>query len=509
MRTADHKRKGYHGIRGMGSDLVEGLTYATKDVKVRALIIMAGGYYVFGMAFLMVFAPLFALDVLGIGEGGFGYLMAVTGVGGVLGALAVAGMNPSRCRGVLIIAIVIGIGLLQIVFAGVDLPRLGRSRLRSRGGLGVRPVVVSAHHQRHAGIQRTGRHARPRHESAEFGPGNGDPGRGHRRIHGGPCRGSARTDHLRRLLYYYGRGHRDNVPRRQTTRLGPRMSQNGYLVIADISGYTAFLSGSELEHAEDSLSALLSLMIEQTRSPLVLSRLEGDAVISYAPKETVLDGQTLVEIIETTYVEFGRARERMVLNTSCTCNACKNIPNLDLKFFVHYGSFLLQDLGTHIELIGNDVNLVHRLTKNTIVEQTVIRAYAAYTEQASEALEIGEFCRTLVQHSESYEEFPGVVVFVQDLNDVWERARTLAPGGIKPEDTLITQSQEFPGTSDRLVGLRQQTRLSNAHLRIRQHERRRPVRRPNRGRIRLPVRTWKQRLSTYDCALGALRQLHD
>lgn len=185
-------------------------------------------------------------------------------------------------------------------------------------------------------------------------------------------------------------------------------------------------------------------MIEQTRSPLVLSRLEGDAVISYAPKETVLDGQTLVEIIETTYVEFRRARERMVLNTSCTCNACKNIPNLDLKFFVHYGSFLLQDLGTHIELIGNDVNLVHRLTKNTIVEQTVIRAYAAYTEQASEALEIGEFCRTLVQHSESYEEFPGVVVFVQDLNDVWERARTLAPGGIKPEDTLITQSQEFP-----------------------------------------------------------------
>ena len=118
MRTADHKRKGYHGIRGMGSDLVEGLTYATKDVKVRALIIMAGGYYVFGMAFLMVFAPLFALDVLGIGEGGFGYLMAVTGVGGVLGALAVAGMNPSRRRGVLIIAIVIGIGLLQIVFAG-------------------------------------------------------------------------------------------------------------------------------------------------------------------------------------------------------------------------------------------------------------------------------------------------------------------------------------------------------------------------------------------------------
>ncbi len=117
MRSDNHKRTGYRGIRGMGSDLVEGLRFATRDAGIKALIIIAAGYYVFGMAFLMVFAPLFATDVLGIGEGGFGYLMAVTGVGGILGALVVAGMNPSRRRGILIVAIVIGIGVLQIVFA--------------------------------------------------------------------------------------------------------------------------------------------------------------------------------------------------------------------------------------------------------------------------------------------------------------------------------------------------------------------------------------------------------
>ena len=43
--------------------------------------------------------------------------------------------------------------------------------------------------------------------------------------------------------------------------------QTGYLVIVDISGYTAFLSQSELEHARDSLNSLLGLLVEYTRRP--------------------------------------------------------------------------------------------------------------------------------------------------------------------------------------------------------------------------------------------------
>ncbi len=118
MKTDDHEGKGYRGVRGMGSDLMEGLRYATSDANVRGLIVIAAGYYVFGMAFLMVFAPLFATDVLGIGEGGFGYLMAVTGVGGILGTLVVAGVNPAQRRGLLVVAVVISVGVLQIAFAG-------------------------------------------------------------------------------------------------------------------------------------------------------------------------------------------------------------------------------------------------------------------------------------------------------------------------------------------------------------------------------------------------------
>ena len=73
--------------------------------------------------------------------------------------------------------------------------------------------------------------------------------------------------------------------------------------------------------------------------------------------------ETLVEIIEDTYVAFRRAMEFMVLNTTCQCNACANINTLDLKFFVHHGSYAIQKLGAHEELIGEDVNTAFRLMK--------------------------------------------------------------------------------------------------------------------------------------------------
>ena len=42
------------------------------------------------------------------------------------------------------------------------------------------------------------------------------------------------------------------------------MAEQGYLAITDITGYTAYLNESELEHAQDSLSTLLNLLIDQT-----------------------------------------------------------------------------------------------------------------------------------------------------------------------------------------------------------------------------------------------------
>ena len=95
------------------------------------------------------------------------------------------------------------------------------------------------------------------------------------------------------------------------------MTQQGFLIISDITGYSKYINESELEHARDSLTALLNLLIKHTQSPLVLSKLEGDAVFSYAPAGGFLQGQSLLDMIETTYASFRKALELMVLNTTC------------------------------------------------------------------------------------------------------------------------------------------------------------------------------------------------
>lgn len=201
-------------------------------------------------------------------------------------------------------------------------------------------------------------------------------------------------------------------------------SYEGYIVISDITGYTAYLSGSELDHATDTLQDLLNTLLEHTQPPLAVSRLEGDAVFAYTPKGAVLQGQTLVEMVENIYVAFRRALELMELNTTCTCMACRNIPNLDLKFFVHYGTFALQQLsGSHKELVGSDVNLAHRLVKNTVTESTGITAYTMYTAAAVQAAGLGEIVTHLESHVERYEHFGDVQTYVQDMHGVWEARR--------------------------------------------------------------------------------------
>ncbi len=218
---------------------------------------------------------------------------------------------------------------------------------------------------------------------------------------------------------------------------------DGYLVISDITGYTAFLNESELEHAEDSLSNLLELLIDRNRPPLVISRLEGDAVISYAPLASLLQSQTLVDLIESMYVAFRKALEIMVANTTCPCTACRNLSSLDLKFLVHYGTFVLQKLASYDELVGTDVNLVHRLVKNHIVEETGVKAYAAYTEAAVDALRLGEMTSTMILHTENYEHLGAVKVYVQDMDVVWNARREAIRIAVEVEDALVTFEHDF------------------------------------------------------------------
>ena len=212
----------------------------------------------------------------------------------------------------------------------------------------------------------------------------------------------------------------------------------GYLLITDITGYTTYLSDSELKHAQATLTALLELIVENTRSPLIITRLAGDAVISYGLHEDFFLGQTFIEKLEDTYVAFRKALERLVLNNTCRCNACANISNLDLKFFVHFGTFGIQRISNYDELVGNDINLLHRLLKNNVTDATGIRAYSLYTKSAIQKLGVEDLGDTMTLHNEEDEHLGNIPVFVQDMHPVWEKKRESTTVGF-PYDRLIAK----------------------------------------------------------------------
>jgi len=87
------------------------------------------------------------------------------------------------------------------------------------------------------------------------------------------------------------------------------LTQHGYLVLADISGYTSYLAGVELDHAHEILTDLLETIVGKFKTVLTISKLEGDAVFAYTPEDTLPRGETLLELIEATYMAFCDRRD--------------------------------------------------------------------------------------------------------------------------------------------------------------------------------------------------------
>ena len=115
-------------------------------------------------------------------------------------------------------------------------------------------------------------------------------------------------------------------------------TQRGYLLLADISGYTVFLAGTELEHASAIVHELTTLIRERLSPPMRFVKLEGDAVFCYADETSFEDGERLIELIENCYLDFSDRLLDMDRETTCRCAACAAIGALDLKFVGHFGT---------------------------------------------------------------------------------------------------------------------------------------------------------------------------
>ena len=193
-----------------------------------------------------------------------------------------------------------------------------------------------------------------------------------------------------------------------------RKTQTGYLVLADISGYTSYVAQTEIEHADMALSYLLETLVEQLSSLLIICQLEGDAVFAYLEESKLKEAKSLLELIDQTYLAFREKALALYAGATCPCRACKALPTLDLKFMVHHGDYVIQQFAGAQQLLGTDVNLIHRLAKNHVSESTGWKGYALFTDQVMERMQHSK--DDFFKQSESYEHLGDVEVYCMDMH---------------------------------------------------------------------------------------------
>lgn len=200
--------------------------------------------------------------------------------------------------------------------------------------------------------------------------------------------------------------------------------ERGSLMLADISGYSSYLTGSELDHAHDVLADLLDTIAREATPLLTMSKLEGDAIFWYRIGEP--SAGPVFATLEACYAAFRRRLRTIEYETTCRCNACRLIPDLDLKVLAHLGEFVVRDIAGTRELVGSDVVLVHRMLKNHVAERLGTRAYAMLTVPFAEAVGVtpgGEW----LEHIEALDDVGEVKALVCDLGARWRAAEERSP----------------------------------------------------------------------------------
>lgn len=143
------------------------------------------------------------------------------------------------------------------------------------------------------------------------------------------------------------------------------MDTKGLLFIPDISGFTRFVSHTEIEHSRLIIQELLEVLINANKIGLEVSEIEGDAILFYKFGER----PTLEEIykqVEEMFCAFHKNLLAYDAGKYCQCKACLSAAGLTLKVISHYGEFTGYTVQNFHKLIGKDIIVAHQLLKNDI-----------------------------------------------------------------------------------------------------------------------------------------------
>jgi MFS family permease len=98
-------------------DLMEGFRYMAANRLVLYLVGMALILFLIGLPYQQVFVPLLALNVLHIGRSGAGWMLALTGVGALIGSLTMASVRQLPRRGLILMSFIVILGSALVLLA--------------------------------------------------------------------------------------------------------------------------------------------------------------------------------------------------------------------------------------------------------------------------------------------------------------------------------------------------------------------------------------------------------
>ena len=99
--------------------------------------------------------------------------------------------------------------------------------------------------------------------------------------------------------------------------IGAVASADGLLVMADISGYTAFVSGTEHDHSREILAELIENIAKSFGGKLSVDQVEGDALCC----TTERTGVEVTDWLRETFGAFHRRLRDMRAATTCSSSS--------------------------------------------------------------------------------------------------------------------------------------------------------------------------------------------
>ena len=151
------------------------------------------------------------------------------------------------------------------------------------------------------------------------------------------------------------------------------MAESATILIPDISGYTEFLTKTELVHSSHIINELLEAILAANEGDFELSEVEGDALLLYR-KGKPIEADALVRLCLSMFESFHKQVKIIERDSVCQCGACKTASNLSLKFVAHHGMVQEIKVRQFTKCSGVDMIVAHRLLKNRIASHEYILA---------------------------------------------------------------------------------------------------------------------------------------